>query len=67
MKKHASKSFTVQIFSSFEEENEFEYERRKKMTKQERCREFAELQKRRWGAHWTSMPIKKVVSIEKRS
>ncbi len=59
------KAKKVQIFSSFEDENEFEYARRGKMTDRQKWLEFSELQKRRWGDGWTSIPIKKVVRIEK--
>ena len=55
----------VKIFSSFDEENQQEYERRKNMTPEERQREFAVLQERRWGAGWGSKPIEKKVSYEK--
>ena len=59
------KAKKVQIFSSFEDENEFEYARRRKMTDRQKWLEFSELQKRRWGDDWGSIPIKKVVRIEK--
>lgn len=67
MKKKIQKQIAsaVKIFSSFDEENAFEYRRRRNMTDREKWLEFSELQKRRWGAQWTSEPIKKVVSIEK--
>jgi hypothetical protein len=56
---------TVKIFSSFEEENEAEYERRRNMTLKQRMQEFSVLQERRWGKDWHSKPIKKIVSYEK--
>lgn len=55
----------VKIFSSFEEENACEYKRRKKMSVEERCREFAVLQAQRWGADWFIKPIVKKVTYEK--
>jgi hypothetical protein len=56
---------TVKIFSSFEEENEAEYKRRRNMTLKQRMQEFSVLQERRWGKNWRSKPIEKVVSNEK--
>ncbi len=44
----------VRFYTSFEEENEAEYQRRARMTPQERMQEFALLQKRQWGSKWTS-------------
>ncbi len=55
----------VKIFSSFREENEKEYRRRRQMGPEQRIREFAILQERRWGKNWRSKPIEKVVSFEK--
>ncbi len=55
----------VKLFFSLDEENEAEYERRRKMTPKERMEEFAILQQRRRGASWTSQPIEKKVSSEK--
>ena len=55
----------VKIFSSFEEENEEEYKRRRNMSVDDRIREFSILQERRWGKDWTSKPIEKVVTYEK--
>lgn len=65
MHKNSDRKTRVKIFSSFEEENKQEYERRKNMTYEERRREFAILQERRWGAKWTSKPIEKKVTFEK--
>jgi hypothetical protein len=55
----------VKLFSSFEDENQYKSERRKKMTVEERLREFAIIQDRRWGSDWRSQPITKKVTIEK--
>jgi hypothetical protein len=54
----------VQIFSSFEEENQAERQRQGNMTPEERCREFSVLQERRWGKSWTEQPMEKVASYE---
>ncbi len=43
---------TVRIFSSFEEENAAEHRRLAGMSPEERMRELAELQNRRWGESW---------------
>ena len=55
----------VMVFSSFEEENRAEYLRLARMTPTQRLDEFAVLQKRVWGARWTSKPMKKIASIER--
>lgn len=65
MSKNTKGGKKVKFFSSFEEENKQEYERRKNMSYEERCREFEILQERRWGAEWTSQPIEKKVTFEK--
>lgn len=57
----------VKIYHSFEEENEAEYERRAKMTPEERWTEFGILQVRTWGEKWTSEPIVKKATWEKLS
>ncbi|MFC1746403.1 hypothetical protein ACFL35_20590 [Candidatus Riflebacteria bacterium] len=56
---------TVKIYSSFEEENDNEVRRRAAMTPEKRLAEFANLMERRWGKHWRTQPIQKVVSFEK--
>ena len=66
MKKKARPKAEIKIFSSIEEENAQEYERRKNMTPEQRLREFAVVQARRWGKDWTSKPIVKKVSYEKK-
>ena len=56
----------VQVFSSFEEENEAEHRRLAGMDPQARLREFSVLQKRRWGQAWGSAPmIRKKATWEK--
>jgi hypothetical protein len=55
----------IRVFSSLEEENNFEYERLASMTPDERLEEFAVIQERVWGKTWTSKPIKKIASWEK--
>lgn len=55
----------VEFFFSFEEENKAEYLRRKKMSIEERVKEFSALQERRWGKNWTSVPIVKSATYEK--
>ena len=59
------RNLKVELFYSFEEENEAENKRRSQMTKEDRLREFAILQERRWGSNWATTPIEKVVSYEK--
>ena len=58
---------TVKIYSSYDDENRAERERRARMTAAERCREMATLQVRRWGESWTSTPIVKIASWERTS
>ena len=55
----------VQIFTSFEDENQYESERRKKMTIEERLKEFSIIQERRWGRNWRFQPIVKKVTFDK--
>ncbi len=64
MGKNRKRKTNVNLFSSIQEENDAEYERRRKMTPKERMEEFAILQQRRWGASWTTKPIEKKVSFE---
>lgn len=54
----------VEIFESFEKENEAEYRRRAEMTPEERMRELAELRARQWGEDWGKEPIRKVATWE---
>lgn len=54
----------VKIFSTYEEEMEFEYQRRSKQSPQDRIREFSILQERCWGEKWTDEKLKYVVSYE---
>jgi hypothetical protein len=55
----------VKVFASFEQENNYELERRRKMKTAERIQEFVVIMERTWGKDWTKQPIKKVVSFEK--
>ena len=55
----------VKFFSSFQEENEAETQRRREMTREEIYKEFSILQDRRWGKNWHLQPIVKKVVIEK--
>ena len=59
-----NRNLTVEIFHSFKEENEAENKRRSQMTTEERLREFAILQERKWGPGWATKSIEKVVSYE---
>ena len=54
----------VEVFQSFEEENDAERQRRADMTSEERCEEFEVLQERHWGSQWLSEPMKRVASWE---
>ena len=58
------RNLSVEIFHSFEEENEAESKRRSQMTTEDRLKEFEILQERQWGVDWATKPIKKVVSYE---
>lgn len=58
------RNLKVEIFHSFKEKNEAENRRRSQMTTEDRLREFAILQERRWGPDWATKPIEKVVSYE---
>lgn len=59
-----NRNLKVEIFYSFKEENEAENKRRSQMTIEDRLKEFAILQERRWGVDWATKPIEKVVSYE---
>jgi len=59
------KSNEVRAFTSIEEENQYDYNRRKKMTVEERLKEFSIIQERRWGKDWHLQPIVKKVSFDK--
>jgi hypothetical protein len=54
----------MEVFPSFEEENRADRRRRARMTPEERCREFAQLQERAWGKKWTSEPMARKASYE---
>ncbi len=55
----------VQIFSSFKEENSAEHRRLAEMSPQERLREFAVLQDRRWGRGWGNLAMIRNATWEK--
>ncbi len=61
----SSRDTRVEVFASFEEENDAEHRRLAAMSSEERSREFAAIQERMWGPDWTTKPIEKVVSWEK--
>lgn len=67
MKTKSKRIPKVVSFSSFEEENRYEYKRRKQMTIKEKLLEFEVLQRRRWGNDWASKPMIKKVTIDKMS
>ena len=60
-----SRNLRVELFNSFEEENEAEYRRRVAMTVEERLAQFAVLQARMWGEDWGNKPIVKVATWER--
>ena len=55
----------VRVYSSFEEENAAEHRRLAGMTHDDRLREFAVLQARRWGDDWGRAPMEKRVTWER--
>ena len=55
----------IKLFISFEDENRYESERRRKMTAEEKMKEFSIIMERRWGSDWRSQPIVKKVTFEK--
>lgn len=59
------RNLSFQVFNSFEEEANAEYNRRSKQSPKERMKEFAILQERCWGEKWTQKPIELVVTFEK--
>ena len=54
----------VEMFQSFEEENDADRQRRADMSPEERYEEFEVLQERHWGSHWKSEPMKRVATWE---
>ncbi len=62
-----SRNTKVVTFSSFDEENKYEFQRRKNLSKKEKIHEFEILQQRRWGEDGTMKLIVKVVHIEQLS
>ena len=59
------RNIEVKVYSSFEEENEAEHRRLAGMTHDDRLREFAVLQARRWGDGWGQAPMEKRVTWER--
>lgn len=59
------RNIRVRVYSSFEEENAAEHRRLAGMTPDERLREFAVLQARRWGEGWGRAPIEKRATWER--
>jgi len=57
----------VRVFASFEEENAAEHRRLAAMSPQDRLREFAVLQARRWGESWSQVPMRKKATWERTS
>ena len=55
----------IEVFNSFEEENDAEYKRLAVMSHEECLEEFEILQERVWGEDWTKKPMKKILSYEK--
>lgn len=55
----------VRVFSSFEEENTAEHRRLAGMSHDDRLREFAVLQARRWGEDWVQAPMVKRATWER--
>jgi hypothetical protein len=55
----------VRVFSSFEEENVAEHRRLAGMSPQDRLREFAVLQARRWGESWSREPMQRKITWER--
>jgi len=52
-------------FSSFEGENAAEHRRLARMGPEERMREFAVLQARRWGESWETTPMERRATWER--
>jgi hypothetical protein len=59
------RNIEVKVYSSFEEENAAEHRRLAGMTHDDRLREFAVLQARRWGDGWGRAPMEKRASWER--
>ena len=59
-----NKDKRIMMFSSFEEENRAEYQRRSKLSLADRIQEFSAIQQRIWGKDWTSKPIIKKAVFE---
>jgi len=59
------RSTKVEIFTSFEDENEADRERWARMSSEERFQELAVLLERQWGKGWTSRPMERTAWWEK--
>ena len=59
------RELTIQVFTSFEEENAAEHRRLAAMSPQARLRELDVLQARRWGQDWGNKPITKKATWER--
>jgi hypothetical protein len=59
------RSTKVEIFTSFEDENEADRERWARMSSEERLQELAVLLERQWGKGWTSKPMERTAWWEK--
>jgi len=59
------RKIAVRVFSSFEDENADEHRRLAAMSHDERLREFAVLQVRRWGEDWGHAPMVKRATWER--
>ena len=59
------KERSFKVYSSLEEENQAEYQRRSEMSPEERMSEFAVLQERVWGIGWGTKPMERTATWEK--
>jgi len=59
-----ARKMRVQLFDSFEAENNAENVRRASLSPEERMKEFAAIQKRVWGTEWQKKKIEHRVSYE---
>lgn len=60
-----SEARSFKVYSSLEEENQAEYQRRSEMSPEERMGEFAALQERAWGVGWGTKPMERTATWEK--
>ena len=54
----------VEVYQSFEDENEAETARRARLSFEERMAEFAAIQAKTWGPDWATKPIEKTATWE---